>query len=459
LPRQWYRLGVRTSPGYVETFVDGTPLLSVRDDSFGQGEVALFARGLEADFDDARVTSYAAYRQQLVAGPSPLGSAWQTLGGNWSGENRVLTSAPQTGDKGASRLALAGRNDWDGYVLNVGVKSGEAGAGGLVAGYRDAGNYVVFRWAGAKSILPFRGRQQFLRYRNGKATVVRDEAATKLLEYSKNDYANLTIRLSGGALAVFSGQRMVAQMADVSLTSGRVGLWAQGSAPVSFRDIELSFPPAPQAPKVAPRFATDALMVGWASAAGEWSVRNENGTSAQWNTGDFYGDLNIDYDWKRSPNRKMEMALRARRGEWKSGYVARFESDAAKDALQISLLRGDKVLKQASYSWKSYKGDAAKPVPLRVRLEGDGILFSGRGQAALLVAGQRRYEYSQPARGGRYQCWDAQHGNGGRHLYGGCQRRAPVGRSTRRLHLHRSADRLVCAAGRMDRLFALAVLL
>jgi hypothetical protein len=385
LPRQWYRLSVRTSPGYIETFIDGTPLVALPIEDFGQGEVALLARGLEADFDDARVTSYAAYRQQVADGPAPLSNAWQTLGGSWRGENWVLVSAPQTGDKGASRLALVGRNDWDGYVLSVGANSGEAGACGLVAGYRDAGNYVVFRWAGPKSTLPFRGRQQFLRYRNGKPTVVRDEAATQLLEYSQNDYANLTIRLSGGALAVFSGERMVAQMADESLASGRVGVWAQGSAPVAFRDIRLFFPPEPQAPKVAPRFATDALMAGWASAAGEWPAKaGPEGVATLWNTGEFFGDVTIEYLWRRDPDadRRMEVALRARRDEWNSGYIARFADDKATGSLRLTLLHGERVLKQAAFPWKSFKGDITKPVPLRLRLEGDGILFSVGGKPA-----------------------------------------------------------------------------
>lgn len=389
LPRQWYRLSVRTSPGYIETFIDGTPVFTLRDDTFGQGGIGLLARDMEADFDDANVVSYAAYRQQFAADKASLkaslGSAWQTFGGVWQSKEGVLLSQPQSGDKGASRLALAGRDDWDGYVLKVGAQTGDAGACGLVAGYRDAGNYVVFRWAGSQSALPFRGRQQFLRYRNGKPTVVRDEAATQLLEYSRSGFADLSVRLSGGALAVFAGERMVAQMADETLSAGRVGLWAQGTEAVSFNGLQLSFPPEPQAPKVAPRFATDALMVGWASAAGEWPAKTgPDGVATLWNTGEFFGDATVEYLWRRDPDadRRLEVALRARRDEWNSGYIARLADDKATGSLRVSLLHGEQVLKQASFPWKNFKGDITKPIPVRLRLEGDGILFSVAGKPA-----------------------------------------------------------------------------
>ena len=381
LPRQWYRLSMRTSPGFVEAFIDGAPVFKAPNTAFGGGGIALLARNIKvADFDDARVTSYASYRQEF-AGAN--GGAWTPVGGSWSAQNGLLSSSSARGEGGKTRFFLTGRQDWDGYLMNARAKAGN-GAAGLVVGYKDDKNYSVFRWAGKNSGLKFANRQQLMRYANGKAKIVSDQPLTLALD--KNGFAQVSVKLNSGAVAVYENERLIAQMADETLSEGRPALWAQGAASAGFRDVVMSFPPPRVAPKVASRMANDTLMVGWASPTGEWPRTNTKGGLEFWNTGEFFGDAVFEYSWRRASNGggRLELALRAKRGDFNSGYVAQFEDLKEKNALRVSLKRGGATLKQADFEWKKIaSGNAddasAKPVPLRVELEGRGVLiYAGR---------------------------------------------------------------------------------
>ena len=43
LPKQWYKIGIRTSPGYIEAIIDGVPVLRAANEALGQGGVGLLA--------------------------------------------------------------------------------------------------------------------------------------------------------------------------------------------------------------------------------------------------------------------------------------------------------------------------------------------------------------------------------------------------------------------------------
>lgn len=401
LPRQWYRLGVRTSPGFVEAFIDGTPVFKVRDDSFGQGSVGLLAQNMSAsNFDDLRVRSYDYYRLDFTGAVS---GAWEDIGGSWTPlsdtQKGVLASGPTKEDKGATRVYLTGRKDWPSYDFSVAARSGDAGAAGIIAGYTDAGNYTVFRWAGEKSALPYKGRQQILTFRDGKAQIVRDEPVALLDAASPDGFVPVRMRVMPGAFAVYVGDKLIAQRADEAITPGRPGLYAQGLTTTQFRDAVMFFPPPPEPPKVPPKMADDALMVGWASPAGEWPTSTgDSGLREFWNTGEFFGDATLEYRWRRATvaGQKLEFALRADKGKFESGYVLRLEGLGKKDGVRATLLRGADTLKKADLNPKSLSdaddsaddANALSGVPLKIKLEGRGImLYIGDTPVLSYVAG------------------------------------------------------------------------
>ncbi len=369
LPRQWYRVAVRTSPGYVETFLDGTPVFRVRDDSLAQGGIGLIAQNTGANFDDVRVRSFPYFRQDFSG---PTGGAWTPDGGFWRADAGILNSASKPGDGGATRVLIAGDQAWNNYQITASGRAGENGAVGLLAGYRDAKNFLVYRWAGAKSTLPFKGRAQLLRYKDGKAQILCD---TGVPATDKDGFLRATLRFASGALTVLNNGEIIAQAADESLQSGRPGLWAQGAPTVSFREVVMFLPTESDPPKVAPRFEGDSLMVGWASPSGEWPPRRSDTGLEFWNTGEFFGDATVEYIWRPglNANGAWELSLRATDGDFASGTVVRVEG---KDALKISVLQGGQVLKSGEVTLAQLKASDANPPKLKVELEGRAILVS-----------------------------------------------------------------------------------
>jgi len=408
LPRQWYRLGMRTSPGTVEAFIDGMPVFRVREPAFGQGAIALLAENVAiANFDDARVESYAYFAQDLSSTGKAIpwaGGAWQSIGGNWRADKGVLQSASAANEAGATRVVVAGAAAWDGYEVSASGRTGSAGACGVVGGYRDDKNYIVFRWAGANSKLPFRGRQQLLRYHLGKAQILSDEPATLQARADGNGFTRVRLRFASGAVTAYAGDEIVAQAADEAIETGKPGLWAQGTSEVAFRDVVLFFPPEPEKPKVAPKMEDDAQMVGWASPSGEWPPQKVKTRLEYWNTGDFYGDTWVEVPWRRTAFAVgyMEIALRARREQFDSGYVLRCQASPSTSYLKLTLSRGglnSKPLKQVDVNLQDLPADAATPnpaatpspagatveqtIPLRIELEGRAILVRAAGRPVL----------------------------------------------------------------------------
>lgn len=391
LPRQWYRIGVRTSPGYLEAFLDGAPIFKVRDASFGQGGIGLVAQNIKlAAFDDARVQSYAYYRQDF---DGTNDGSWTPAGGTWKATAGNLTATPQAGGASVARLYLTGGSDWNGYQLIASGRAGAAGACGVVLGYHDNKNYSVFRWAGAQSPLPFHGRQQLLRFSDGKPTIVSDQPLNLKEATDGDGFARVTLRLTPGALTVYAAGRPIAAMADEKLTSGRVGLWTQGAQPVAFRDVVIFFPPEPIPPKVPPKMEDDTLMVGWASNSGEWPASIHEDRPEYWNTGDFFGDMSLEMMWRRATyaHSTLEIALRAQHNEFASGYVMRCEA-TDDTGLHLALKQGDKVLKESHFDWKELSAaDLAKAaaagspetIPIKVDLAGGAVIFSVAGRPAL----------------------------------------------------------------------------
>jgi hypothetical protein len=383
LPRQWYRLGVRTSPGIVETFIDGTPVFRINSDAFGQGGIGLYARQTAVNFDDVRVRSYPYFRQDFNG---PTGGAWTPQGGFWRAADGILNAAPKPGEGSATRMLLAGSDEWSNYEMTASGKPGDVGSCGLVVGYRDDKNYTVLRWAGNKSSLPFKGRAQLLRYANGSARILSDVQAPVA---DAAGFSRIKLRFRSGAITAFAqtdkGSEMLAQTADETLQSGRVGLWVQGTAAVSFREVVMFLPPEPDAPKVAPKMESDALMVGWASPAGEWPNRKTGKDGKQlefWNTGEFFGDLQAEYLWRPAyigPN-AVEWALRANNDSFTSGYVLRAEG---KDTLKLTLSRGSEPLRTAQVDLKTLEASDETPPKVQIELEGKAILVSISGVPAL----------------------------------------------------------------------------
>ncbi len=369
LPRAWSEIGIRTSPGGVEALLDGAPVLRASDDSFGRGQVGLIAQNLEAaSFDDVRVRSAEIYRQ-----------------------NRALKDGSFV-SRGA--FSLTGRANMDNYRLLAPLQSAQSGAFGLVAGWKDAENYTLFRAASASSVdksgAAFRGRAQIVRFVKGAPQILGNEP----LRLDLNRNPRLTLRAQEGILSVLDGEKTVVQAAQKGLTTGQAGLYnPQFFAP----ETVLYFSPPAEAPKVAARMEDDAYMVGWASATGEWPPTPGDNGLEFWNSGEFLGDANLEFPWRATYKGSFEIALRAEREKFNSGYILRGESTDDLTNVKWTLRRGEKVLTSAMASLDAtYKpsgstnstpssttGDAVDATAFKVVLDNGSITLFAAGAPIL----------------------------------------------------------------------------
>ncbi|PQV64932.1 hypothetical protein B1R32_103199 [Abditibacterium utsteinense] len=362
LPRQWSEIGIRTSPGTIEALLDGTPVLRASDNSFGRGPIALLAHNMpSASFDDVRVRSTEFYRQNRA-----------TKNGSFDVHGA---------------FSLTGRGDLKNYRLLAPLQGVKNGAFGLVAGWKDARNYTLFRAAGAGSNAPFHGRAQIVRYLKGAPQILSDEP----LRLNLSGNPRLTLRAEDGVLSVLEGEKTVVQAAQKGLTTGQTGLYnPQFFAP----ETVLYVAAPPEAPKVATRMEDDAYMVGWASPTGEWPpISGDNGLEF-WNSGEFFGAASLEFPWRSTNKGTFEVALRAARGKFNSGFVLRGESSDDQKTVKWTLRRGEKVLSSAVATLNTLSGASSNETenaadtlpdttPFKIAFDGQGLTLFAAGSPLL----------------------------------------------------------------------------
>jgi hypothetical protein len=375
LPRQWYRLALRTSPGFVEAFIDGKLIFSVPNDAFGQGGIALLAQNTAANFDDVSVRSYTYFRQNF---DGPTGGAWTPRGGFWKAASGILNSAPNLQQDSLERFLLAGRNSWQNYKITASGDAGDKGACGVIAGFADANNYLLFRWAGTQSDLPFRGRAQLVQVAKGATSIISDSA---LSSSSADGTLRPTIRFINGATTILLNNTIIAQTSSAQFSSGQPGLWADGKAVVTFQKVVIAFPPPAKHLEVAPRMAADDLMAPWATSAGEWPSRTIGKSLEFWNNTEFLGDYAAGYQWDASKDSGgvLEFALRANDGKFDSGYVMRFFADS--QTFHAELLQNNTTLQSGQIPLP--KTNTKSTFDLEIHLEGNAISATLDGQTVL----------------------------------------------------------------------------
>ena len=362
LPKQWYKIGLRTSPGYIEAIIDGVPVLRAANEALGQGGVGLWAKDMDAaEFDDVQVRSYDFLRTAFADN-----GAWERATGKWTLANGVASGV---GEGGARALLVTGARDWDGYRAHISAQIKAGATLGYAVGVRDAQNYTLFQISPDK-------KARVIRVTGGASKTLFEGDADLSSQTDKNGFARFQIDARNGALRVKAGDEIIAQASAPGLTNGRFGLVAQSSAPIAFKDAVIYFPPPPAPPSVATKMEDDAYMVGWASSSGQWPPTPGADGLEFWNTGEFFGDTTLDFPWRGSWRGKFEVALRAQRGDFKSGYLLRAESDDDAKNLKWTLSRADKTLATATMPITDVPDvAAAEGGLLHLQLAGNGLML------------------------------------------------------------------------------------
>ena len=364
--RQWYKIGLRTSPGYIEAIIDGVPVLRAPNEALGQGGVGLWAKNMSAaEFDDVQVRSYDFLRTAFADN-----GAWERATGNWTLAGGIAKGA----DAGnGPNLLVTGARDWDGYRAHISAQLVPGATVGYAVGVRDTKNYTLFQITPGKEA-------RISRIENGATKTLFQGPADLDEPTDKQGFARFQIDARNGALLVRAGNQLIAQASAPNLTNGRFALMTQSAAPLAFKDAVIYFPPPSDPPKVATKMEDDAYMVGWASASGEWPPTPGDKGLEFWNTGEFFGDTTLDFPWRASWRGTFEMALRANRGQFGSGYLLRAEAATPagdKDkTLKWTLLRGDKTLASATLKVADLPGaDSPDGGMLHLQLAGNGLML------------------------------------------------------------------------------------
>ncbi len=359
LPKQWYKIGIRTSPGYIEAIVDGVPVLRANNEALGQGGVGLWAKNMDAaEFDDVEVRSYDFLRTAFSNN-----GAWEKASGDWK-----LAGGVAAGQNDG--LLVTGARNWDGYRAHISAQIKPGATLGYAVGVRDAKNYTAFQISPDK-------KARIIRVVNGAKTTLFEGDADLAAQTDKDGYARFQIDARNGVLRVKAGDELIAQASAPNLTNGRFGLLAPGATSAAFKDAVIYFPPPPEPPTVATKMEDDAYMVGWASSSGQWPPTPGASGLEFWNTGEFFGDTTLDFPWRASwPSSKFEAALRAKRGDFDSGYLLRASSDQAAKKIEWTLIRGGKTLASATMPYADLPDiNTPEGGTLHLQLTGNGLML------------------------------------------------------------------------------------
>jgi hypothetical protein len=213
-----------------------------------------------------------------------------------------------------------------------------------------------------------------------KISRVQNGAVSTLFEAplnQKSSSTRLSVNAHDDVLSVSRGEEIIAQASGANLTKGKFGLLSRGPRSQGFSDAVIYFAPPPERPKVAPRMQDDAYMVGWASASGEWPPTPGPGGLEFWNTGAYFGDANLEFSWRASWRGRFEIAIRAQRGQFDSGYLLRGAASEDKLSIDWSLVRGDKELAKATTKIADLPGgETPEGAKIQLALTGQSLLLS-----------------------------------------------------------------------------------
>ncbi|MFQ6097499.1 MAG: family 16 glycoside hydrolase [Armatimonadota bacterium] len=285
LPHQWYAMRVQTSDGLVECFIDDELQLAVRTNRLGQGQVGLYVEGQEgASFDDVRVERYVVVADRV---DRDVPGQWRARAGKWQWDKRgyMVSSGKQ------SAILTTGAPEWSNYIFAATVKPENAAAAGLVFYDTDEGRYV-FRCARSGSRLDYAGQAQLIKQVGDQETVL-DAAKVNV---PRNKWHRLKVSCVEGHLIAFLDGQPVLEQVDFDLSSGGMGLYADGSGASLFDDVYLRFYREKPPVEISPQFQSpgDNSMVEWATKQGQWLPPKEKG-QPYWYKGEFFGDSRVRF--------------------------------------------------------------------------------------------------------------------------------------------------------------------
>ncbi len=329
-PQDWYRLGLRTSAGWLMALLDGRIVLQAQQPDLLYGRIGLFCEKGQARFDDIEVRPWAAAGLN-----NALTNQWIIYSGAWKQDKESLTAS---GSKGARAFAPWGRWGAD-IAAQVHVRLGQAAAAGLHFRYENPETYYLM------ALVREGGQIRMRLYRHGQPGAI---LAEKVVSADPQRWHRLQAEVRGGRLwAALDGQPVL-DVLDPGPRQGLVGLYARGEKPASFKDFfayqlepdeQLVDPPTPAFAGIIDRHT-------WAGRAGAW-LPDPAQLNCFWHHGYLPADLNFQIGFHPHKEPKLQAHIHlARDKRADSGYTLQVTRTWAEPRVGLQLMRLGKPVAQ-----------------------------------------------------------------------------------------------------------------
>ena len=291
VPQQWYELKVSTRDDLIRAFVDDVPVARVREGTFAQGRVGLYAEQCEAAlFDDVRVTPWTDVTDDFEA-PSC---------GRWGPADGAFVQVPPEGDRsgylakqpGKAGLAFAGRCEAGNCVFEVDLALEGDAPVGIPFAYVDDANWWRYTLYPGKQ-----ARQELVRRVAGKDEVL----ATGPLPPSDQRWRHVRVLLQDQYVCAQVDSVPPLEAVSAEPLAGWIGLWGSEAARAQLDNVSLA--PAPQYvparlpttmvedPEMKEQFANPAE--GWFTVT-DPSTRPQ-GSPMAWNKGEYFPPSKVEF--------------------------------------------------------------------------------------------------------------------------------------------------------------------
>ncbi len=367
LPSQWYRLRAETVDNDIWAYLDDELMVHAVDCTFAMGQIGLYAEKTDgAFFDDVRVRGWDVLYDDFRA-DAP--GRWRAVTGKWSRQQgRRRSDARLVKTSKGRGLTLAGQTDWKHYTFEADVAPLENSGVGLVFHAQGPDDYYALRVGGAKDQHGYAGKAQLVKAIHGETTVLAEGPA----QLAQGRPTHLQVEADGPYLAGFVDGRRVVEAVDQAITSGKVGLLADGPAGCAFDNALLRFIER-RPPVVIPRsMVTDKEMKrDWASPAESW-IPPERGQSISWNKGSFFGESAVEIPLKkiRAAAGGVVILVSQSEKDIADAYQVTLSTSEGTGALEAQISRGGRLVADGSTNLAEDEDDCT----FRLELNGSYLM-------------------------------------------------------------------------------------
>ncbi len=371
-------------------------IATVSDNQFSAGKIGGSTSGPELTWKSVRLQKVAriSFADDFMREPTK-GGVWKPVEGTWSlqgtrGEPKVpgvgMTANPfayrARPGKNGKALCVTGHWFWDSYAIRASVKPEAPGEVGLVAYYRDPGNYLLYRCTSGLAT----GTQQLVAVRNGTETILAEVSGG----CEVGQWLWLELRALPGKVIAYADGQLVCQADSDLFGQGTCGLYGAGPNMSSlFDDVQAESVSAGEQPAPFPNsnlirahFLKDRFLRLWAENGPSWERRPGE---EFWHKSLFFGEPSVKFATKFRPpvDSSFWSTICATGPKADSGYTLKMEP-GKKKSYQFLLERDGKQVSITS----SQAG--AKPKA--------GLLFQQKGSHVIAEwNGKQVLDYTDPA--------------------------------------------------------------